>query len=65
MKSLIAKRSVVLAGHKTSVSLEEEFWATLKEIAGDRRVTLSALVTAPTRLVTVLGRYSDRLQNTY
>ena len=44
MKSLIVKRSVVLAGHKTSVSLEEEFWTTLKEIAGDRHVTLSELV---------------------
>ena len=33
MKSLIVKRSVVLAGHKTSVSLEDEFWNTLKKIA--------------------------------
>jgi predicted DNA-binding ribbon-helix-helix protein len=44
MKSRIVKRSVVLAGHKTSVSLEDEFWTTLKEIAGDRHVTLSELV---------------------
>ena len=44
MKSRIVKRSVVLAGHETSVSLEEEFWTTLKEIAGDRHVTLSELV---------------------
>lgn len=33
MKSPIVKRSVALAGHKTSVSLEEEFWEALKEIA--------------------------------
>ena len=43
MKSLIVKRSILLAGRKTRVSLEEEFWIALKEIAGDRRVTLSAL----------------------
>jgi predicted DNA-binding ribbon-helix-helix protein len=33
MKSPIVKRSVALAGHKTSVSLEEAFWEALKEIA--------------------------------
>jgi predicted DNA-binding ribbon-helix-helix protein len=44
MKSLVAKRSVVLADHKTSVSLENEFWQGLKEIAAGRNVTLSVLV---------------------
>src|SRR5262245_60524035 len=44
MKSPVVKRSVVLAGHKTSVSLEDEFWKGLKEIAGGRHVTLSDLV---------------------
>ncbi len=44
MKSLVVKRSIFLAGRKTSVSLEDEFWTTLKEIAGDRHVTLSELV---------------------
>lgn len=29
----LRKRSIVIAGHATSVSLEEEFWAALKEIA--------------------------------
>jgi len=43
MKSLVVKRSVFLAGRKTSVSLEDEFWNALKEIAGDRHVTLSEL----------------------
>jgi predicted DNA-binding ribbon-helix-helix protein len=46
MKSLVVKRSVVVAGHKTSVSLEEAFWKSLKEIAGDRHMTLSALLVA-------------------
>ena len=44
MKSLVVKRSIVRAGHKTSVSLEDEFWNALKDIAGDRHVTLSELV---------------------
>ena len=44
MKSPVVKRSIVLAGHKTSVSLEEDFWATPKEIAGDRHIPLSELV---------------------
>jgi predicted DNA-binding ribbon-helix-helix protein len=33
MKSLVVKRSIVIAGHKTSVSLEGPFWRGLKEIA--------------------------------
>jgi predicted DNA-binding ribbon-helix-helix protein len=44
MKSFIVKRSIVLAGHKTSVSLEEPFYRALKDIAASRRVTLSDLV---------------------
>jgi predicted DNA-binding ribbon-helix-helix protein len=44
MKSPIVKRSIVLAGHKTSVSLEDAFWEGLKGIAKARRVTLSDLV---------------------
>ena len=44
MKSPVAKRSVVVAGHKTSVSLEEPFWDGLKEIAGSRDTTLSGLI---------------------
>jgi predicted DNA-binding ribbon-helix-helix protein len=46
MKSKVVKRSIVVAGHKTSVSLEEAFWKGLKDIAADRRVTLSDLVGA-------------------
>src|SRR5262245_20327368 len=44
MKSLVVKRSIVIAGHKTSVSLEDAFWTALKEIAEQRHVTLSELV---------------------
>ena len=40
MKSSIVKRSIVLAGHKTSVSLEEPFYQALKDIAASRRVPL-------------------------
>ena len=44
MKPPIVKRSVVLAGHKTSVSLEDAFWRGLKAIATTRRMTLSDLI---------------------
>lgn len=44
MKSPVVKRSIVIAGHKTSVSLEEAFWKGLKEIAAARDLTLSDLV---------------------
>ncbi len=46
MKSPVVKRSIVIAGHKTSVSLEDAFWKGLKEIAGSRNLTLSDLVSA-------------------
>jgi predicted DNA-binding ribbon-helix-helix protein len=46
MKSPVIKRSIVIAGHKTSVSLEDAFWRGLKEIAGTRDMTLSELVAA-------------------
>lgn len=39
------KRSVVLAGHRTSVSLENAFWEALKAIAGRRNSTVNQLVT--------------------
>jgi len=44
MKSPVVKRSIVVAGHKTSVSLEEAFWNGMKEISHERSVTLSELV---------------------
>jgi len=46
MKSPVVKRSIVIAGHKTSVSLEDAFWQGLKQIAAGRNMTLSDLVAA-------------------
>ena len=42
--SAVVKRSIVVGGHKTSVSLEDEFWSGLKQIASKRLTTLSELV---------------------
>jgi predicted DNA-binding ribbon-helix-helix protein len=44
LKSRVIKRSVVVAGHKTSVSLEDVFWNALRDIAHNRGVHLSQLV---------------------
>jgi predicted DNA-binding ribbon-helix-helix protein len=44
MKSPVVKRSIVITGHKTSVSLEDAFWTGLKDIASSRNLTLSELV---------------------
>ena len=72
MESGIAKHSVVIAGRRTSVSLECEFWDDLRQIARGRGETLSQLVTSidadrqrgrnlssAIRLF-VLGSYRDR-----
>jgi predicted DNA-binding ribbon-helix-helix protein len=42
----LIKRSFSLAGHRTSVALEEEFWSALIQLAADRQQTLTALVAA-------------------
>jgi predicted DNA-binding ribbon-helix-helix protein len=69
------KRSIVIAGHNTSVSLEDEFWKSLKEIASECGMTLAGLVSAidanrndanlssALRLF-VLGVYQDRTRET-
>jgi predicted DNA-binding ribbon-helix-helix protein len=44
--SPVSKRSIVIAGHKTSVTLEEEFWDCLKEIAGQRGMSVAAMIGA-------------------
>jgi predicted DNA-binding ribbon-helix-helix protein len=44
MKSAVVKRSIKIDDKKTSVSLENEFWHGLKEIAEARQITLSHLV---------------------
>jgi predicted DNA-binding ribbon-helix-helix protein len=46
MKSRVAKRSIVINKHKTSVSLEEEFWLGLKEIARSKSIALTDEVSA-------------------
>jgi predicted DNA-binding ribbon-helix-helix protein len=73
-RSLVAKRSIVIAGHKTSVSLEDQFWTALKEVAVSRGLTLSELIGAidddrkhgnlssAIRLF-VLGVYRDQLSS--
>jgi predicted DNA-binding ribbon-helix-helix protein len=44
MKSAVVKRSIVIAGHKTSVSLEDAFWDGLKAIAQGHKMNLSNLI---------------------
>lgn len=41
----IRKRSVIVSGHRTSVSLEETFWEALAELANKRDVSINHLVT--------------------
>jgi len=71
MKSSVSKRSIVIAGHKTSVSLEAEFWNSLREIPRERGMTLQELVAAIDRdrehanlssaiRLFVLGAYRDQ-----
>jgi len=43
-KSAIVKRSIVIRGHKTSVSLEDAFWSGLHEIAAGERMSVNKLV---------------------
>ena len=38
------KRSITIAGHRTSISLEPEFWAALQRLAKSRTISLAALV---------------------
>jgi predicted DNA-binding ribbon-helix-helix protein len=45
MKSPVFKRSIIISGHKTSVSAEAEFWDALKDIAASQDRRLSDLVT--------------------
>jgi predicted DNA-binding ribbon-helix-helix protein len=40
----VVKRSIVVAGHRTSVSLEDAFWRALKDVAAADGVSLAALV---------------------
>jgi predicted DNA-binding ribbon-helix-helix protein len=44
MPQTLRKRSVVIAGHRTSVSLEDAFWQPLRAIAAQRGISLNTLV---------------------
>ena len=44
MKSAIIKRAIMIDRHKTSISLEDAFWSSLKEIAHAEGATVSELV---------------------
>jgi len=44
MESRVTKRSIVIAGRKTSITLEDEFWKALKHIASVRNLKLTALI---------------------
>ena len=41
---MLKKRSIVISGHRTSVSLEEPFWEVLKEIAEKEGTSLATLI---------------------
>ena len=41
---MIKKRSVDIAGHRTSVSIEAEFWAALRDIASQRKISINDLI---------------------
>ena len=46
MSAGLTKHSVMIAGHRTSVSLEDPFWAALREVAEARGQSVQALVGA-------------------
>jgi predicted DNA-binding ribbon-helix-helix protein len=43
-QAMIEKRSVTLSGHRTSLSLEQDFWQELQRIAKARNCSLAALI---------------------
>ena len=45
MKSPVIKRSIIVDGHKTSITLEDAFWSSLKEIAQAQGATVAQTVT--------------------
>ena len=42
----MTKRSLTVAGHRTSVSIEEPFWQAIAEVAAARRLSVTALIAA-------------------
>ena len=43
---MLRKRSVTISGHRTSISLEDEFWAELVYVAKQNRTSLNAMIAA-------------------
>lgn len=41
----LKKRSVRIAGHETSITMEDAFWSVLRQIAHERELSLNALIT--------------------
>ena len=41
---MLRKRSVTVTGHRTSISLEDEFWSELVRIAKERNISLEVLI---------------------
>ena len=62
MKSAVVKRSIIIHGHKTSLSVEDPFWTALKEIAAERRMTLSALISVVEHERAGVGNLSSALR---
>jgi predicted DNA-binding ribbon-helix-helix protein len=62
MKSPVVKRSIVVAGHKTSVSLEDAFWQGLKDIAWSRRMTVKGILINSIDLDREQGNLSSALR---
>jgi len=42
---MVQKRSVLVAGHRTSISLEEEFWSELVRIKTEKQISINRLIT--------------------
>jgi predicted DNA-binding ribbon-helix-helix protein len=71
-KRLVPKRGIMIDGHKTSISLEDQFWQALREIAKERGSTLQDLVAnigadrrkgnlSSAIRVFILGYYQDQI----
>jgi predicted DNA-binding ribbon-helix-helix protein len=43
---VLRKRSVTIAGHRTSISLEDEFWSELVRVAAENKTSLNSLISA-------------------
>jgi predicted DNA-binding ribbon-helix-helix protein len=50
MKSPVIKHTIVIGGHKTSITLEDAFWSSLKAIAQDQGATVAQTVTEIDRM---------------